>query len=63
MIEKRSTEESLAELEEVVRRYQLGVANPRADEKLTQKEALARLQKLRFTVGEGLRLLRPEQRR
>jgi hypothetical protein len=44
-----------------VRRYHLGKAAP-ASERLTQEEALARLRKLGFTVGEGLRLLRPKGR-
>jgi hypothetical protein len=59
MIEKRSAEECLAELEDTVRRYHLGVG---ASEKLTQQEALARIRKLGFTVGEALRLLRPKGR-
>ena len=58
MIERRSAEEWLAEFEDTVRRYHLGKAAP-ASERLTQDEALARLRKLGFTVGEGLRLLRP----
>jgi hypothetical protein len=61
MIERRSAEEWLAELEDTVRRYQLGKAAP-ASERLTQEEALARLRKLGFTVGEALRLLRPKGR-
>jgi hypothetical protein len=59
MIERRSAEEWLAEFEDTVRRYHLGKAAP-ASERLTQDEALARLRKLGFTVGEGLRLLRPK---
>jgi hypothetical protein len=62
MIEIRSAEESLAELEETVRRYHLGIATPNAREKLTQEEALARIRKLGFTLGEALRLLRPKGR-
>jgi hypothetical protein len=60
MIEKRSAEEWLAELEDTVRRYQLGLARPGAQDKLSQEEALARIRKLGFTVGEALRLLRPK---
>ncbi len=59
MIERRSAEECLADLEETVRRYHLGVA---VSDRLTQEEALARIRKLGFTVGEALRLLRPKGR-
>jgi hypothetical protein len=62
MIERRSVEQWAAELEDTVRRYQLSKAAPNASEKLTLEEALARLRKLGFTVGEGLRLLRPKRR-
>jgi hypothetical protein len=62
MIERRSAEEWLTELEDTVRRYQLGLAMPSAHDKLTQEEALARIRKLGFTVGEALRLLRPKER-
>ena len=62
MIEKRSAEEWLTELEETVRRYQLGLSLPSARDMLTQEEALARIRKLGFTVGEALRLLRPKER-
>jgi hypothetical protein len=60
MIEKRSAEEWLAELEDTVRRYHLGLARPGAQDKLSQEEALARIRKLGFTLGEALRLLRPK---
>ncbi|MBO0735041.1 MAG: hypothetical protein J2P48_00510 [Alphaproteobacteria bacterium] len=60
MIEKRSAEESLAELEDILRRYHLGVAVPGTGEKLTREQALARIRKLGFTTGEALRLLRPK---
>jgi hypothetical protein len=63
MIERRSAEEWLTELEETVRRYHLGLTMPSAGDKLTQEEALARIRKLGFTVGEALRLLRPKERR
>lgn len=63
MVEKLSAEESFAELKDIVRRYRLGAAHPEARGRLSREEALSRLQKLRFTVGEGLRLLRPESRR
>ena len=59
MIERRSAEEWLADFDEVVRRYRLGPRRPGAGEALLQQEALARLRRLGFTVGEGLRLLRP----
>ncbi len=59
MIERRSAEECLADLEETVRRYHLGVT---VSDRLTQEEALARIRKLGFTVGEALRLLRPKGR-
>jgi hypothetical protein len=61
MIERRSAEEWAAELEDTLRRYQLGKAAD-ASQRLTLEEALARLRKLGFTVGEGLRLLRPKGR-
>jgi hypothetical protein len=62
MIARRSAEQWLAEVEEVVRRYRLACADPRscgkqgAAELLTQ--ALAQLRRLGLTQGEGLRLLR-----
>lgn len=59
MIERRSAEEWLAEFDEVVRRYRAGLTRTGAGEALPQQEALARLRRLGFTVGEGLRLLRP----
>ena len=61
MIERRSAEEWLAELEDIARRHHLGKAAP-ASERFTQDEALARLRKLGFTAGGGLRLLRPKRR-
>ena len=60
MIEKRSLEEALAELDGILRRYHLGSAAARSDQKLTHQEALTGLRKLGFTVGEALRLLRPK---
>jgi len=62
MIERRSAEEWRAELDETVRRYHLGLAMPEAGGKLTREEAVARIRKLGFTVGEALRLLRPKER-
>lgn len=62
MIYRRSAEECLSEINEVVRRYRLGIAEPDASEKLTQEEAIAGLRKLGFTVGEALHLLRPKGR-
>jgi hypothetical protein len=55
MIRRRSAEEYLAELEDILRRYRASEAN---GQKLSQEEALARLRKLGFTPGEALRLLR-----
>jgi hypothetical protein len=62
MIKRRSAEEWRAELDETVRRYHLGLAIPEAREMLTHEEAVARIRKLGFTVGEALRLLRPKER-
>ena len=62
MIERRSAEEWRTELEETVRRYHLGLAKPGARDTLMHEEALARIRKLGFTVGEALRLLRPKER-
>ena len=59
MIEKRSVEEALAELEGILHRYRLGSAALGSEQKLAREEALAGLRKLGFTVGEALRLLRP----
>lgn len=58
MIERRSAEEWSAEFDEIVRRYRPAGAGLGESEVLTQQEALARLRRLGFTVGEGLRLLR-----
>ena len=63
MIRRYSSEEYRAKLDEIVRCYRLGVAAPGARAKLTQDEAVARLRKLGFTVGEALRLLNPERRK
>jgi hypothetical protein len=62
MIERRSAEEWRAELDQTIRRYHLGLAIPEARDKLTQEEAVVRIRKLGFTVGEALRLLRPKER-
>jgi hypothetical protein len=61
MIEKRSAAERLAELEDILRRYRLGVAKSSARGALTHEEALAGLRELGFSVGEALRLLRPNR--
>jgi hypothetical protein len=58
MIERRSAEEWLAEFEEILRRYRAGGAGTGEGDALTQQEAVAKLRRLGFTVGEGLRLLR-----
>ena len=58
MIERRSIEEALAELEEIMRRYKRGVFSPSAPDALARDEAVNRLVKLHFTVGEALRMLR-----
>jgi hypothetical protein len=60
MIERRSAEEWLAEFEEIRRRYHSKGAGGREGETLTLPEAAARLQRLGFTYGEALRLLRPK---
>jgi hypothetical protein len=60
MIERRSAEEWLAEFEEILRRYRAAGGRTGEGEVLTQQEAIARLRRLGFTVGEGLRLLRPK---
>ena len=52
----------MAELNDAVRRYRAGVADSRADDKLTYDEALALIRKLGFTTGEAVRLLRPTGR-
>jgi hypothetical protein len=62
MIARRSTEEYLAELDDILRRYRLHATELGAHAKLTQEEALARLRKLGFTAGEALRLLRLNSR-
>lgn len=59
MIERRSIEDTLTELDDIVRRYRRGVATPGAADTLTHTEAIAGLTRLRFTVGEALHLLRP----
>jgi hypothetical protein len=58
MIERRSAEEWLAEFEEIRRRYQHSGTGRGEGESLTLPEAAARLQRLGFTYGEALRLLR-----
>jgi hypothetical protein len=58
MIERRSLEETLVELDDIVRRYRRGVATPGAADSLTHTEAITRVTRLRFTVGEALHLLR-----
>jgi Holliday junction resolvasome RuvABC DNA-binding subunit len=62
MIEKRSAEDRLAELEDILRRYRLGIARSNTRGSLTHEEALTALRKLGFTVGEALRMLRSRQR-
>jgi hypothetical protein len=57
MIERRSAEQFLAELEDIVRRFHK--SDPATGrEGLALDEALQRLRKLGFTVGQGLELLR-----
>jgi hypothetical protein len=60
MIERRSAEEWLAEFEEILRRYRSSGAGRAEGETLTQREAASGLQRLGFTFGEALRLLRPK---
>jgi hypothetical protein len=59
MIWKRGAEDYLARVEAIVRRYRLGIAEPRGGATLELDDALAALRKLGFTTGEALRLLRP----
>ena len=61
-VKQRSHEEWLAELNDAVRRYRTGLADSRANNKLTYDEALALIRKLGFTTGEAVRLLRPAGR-
>jgi len=58
MIVRRSVEQYLQELEEILRRYRVGLADARASQKFTLGEAQTRLRKLGFTNGEALSLLR-----
>jgi hypothetical protein len=60
VIRRRSAEDWLAEFEDVVRRYRLGLREPHAQSTLSHEEAVALIQKLGFTTGEALRLLRPK---
>lgn len=52
MIERRSIEDALAELEEIMRGYKRGVFSPSAPDALARDEAVNRLVKLHFTVSE-----------
>ncbi len=63
MITHRPIEEWRAELDEVVRRYHLGLSNPHHPESLSQQQAIALIRRLGFTPGEALRLLRPRRGR
>jgi hypothetical protein len=57
MIQRRSAEQFLAELDEILRRFHADVAKG-AQELLTLEEALQQVRKLGFTYGEALYLLR-----
>jgi len=61
MIRHRPTEEWLAELDNVVHRYRVGIKTPGARDTLTPEEALKLMRKLGFTNGEALRLLRHKE--
>jgi hypothetical protein len=60
MIERRSAEEWRAEFEEILRRHRNSAAERGGGETLSRPEAVSRLRRLGFTVGEALRLLRPK---
>jgi hypothetical protein len=60
MIEKRSAEEWRAEFEEILRRHRNSGSERGGGDRLTRPQAVARLRRLGFTVGEALRLLRPK---
>jgi hypothetical protein len=60
MINRRSAEEWFAEFEEILRRYRPASGGADPNRTLTQEEAVMRLRRLGFTVGECLRLLRPK---
>jgi hypothetical protein len=62
MIERRSVEQALAEIEEIRRRYWRGINEAGVGQKLRLDEALSLVRKLGFTKGEALRLLRPKGR-
>jgi hypothetical protein len=57
-IKRHSYESWLAEVNDVIRRYRLGIRNPRHAEKLPLDHALAQLRTLGLTTGEATRLLR-----
>jgi hypothetical protein len=63
VLEKRSLEEALAEMDDIVRRYRGGIARPGAPDTLTRAGAIARLMRLRFTAGEAMRLLHQSDRK
>lgn len=57
MIEKRSAEQFLAELDDILRRFETADATGTAGS-LPREEALRRLRKLGFSAGEAVSLLR-----
>jgi hypothetical protein len=58
MIQTRPVEQYLAELEDILHRYRLGLAEIEAPNKLTLDEALMMLRHLGYATGDALRLLR-----
>lgn len=57
MIEKRSAEQFLAELEDILRRFEAAAAAGAAETSM-RDETLQRLRKLGFSAGEAQSLLR-----
>lgn len=57
MIARRSAEEFLAELEDIIRRYRNESAGTMLND-VGSEEAVRRLRKLGFTAGQSLELLR-----
>jgi hypothetical protein len=58
MIQTRPVEQYLAELDDILHRYRLGLAEGGAPNALTLDQALAMLRHLGYSNGDGLRLLR-----
>ena len=60
MIARRSAEEFLAELEEIIRRYRDEASRAMLNE-VGSDEAVRRLRELGFTAGQSLELLRSKK--